>query len=353
MSKKICLVLPTLKAGGMERVMSELANFLVRREHEVLVVLMYKAEHFFTLDKKVKIIEPRISKTSNLLYAFYLFPYIRKTIKNFRPDSILSFGERYNSYVLLSSLGLKAPVFISDRSSPKKALSNFNIVLSKLLYPNAKGIICQTKSSGAVLNSRLGKKTPSIKIIPNPLRKLEFGDSIPKEDLIIAVGRIVIEKRYDRLLDIYQKINNRDWKLLIVGDGPLKNELLTDIRNRNLESEVILQGNTKDVDHFYQKSKIYVLTSDSEGFPNTLCEAMGHGLPVISFDCIAGPGDIISNMENGILIDDGDVDAFAYELQKLLDDESLRTKLGENAKSINNELGTGNILREYENFILS
>ncbi|TFH19928.1 MAG: glycosyltransferase family 4 protein, partial [Bacteroidia bacterium] len=291
--RKICLVIPSLIAGGMERVMSELANYLVSNEASVWLILMFRDEVFYKVDPRIQVIEPSFRKRSNVTYAFFLFPFVRRKIRNIRPDTVLSFGERYNSYVLLATLGLPFPVYISDRSSPNKSLSNFNLWMSKLLYKKAAGIVAQTSKAAELLSKRLKGAQANIRVIPNPLREIVRAN-YPKKNQIVALGRMVREKRYDRLLEIMSLLKDLSWSLVIVGDGSLRPQVESLIIGYGLQDRIKLAGMQKEVDHFLEESKIYVLTSDIEGYPNALCEAMAHGLACVSFDCVAGPSDIIA-----------------------------------------------------------
>jgi len=349
--KKICLVIPSLIAGGMERVMSELANYLVKNDASVWLILMFRDEVFYKLDPKIQVIEPSFRKRSNLTYAFFLFPFVRRKIKSIHPDTVLSFGERYNSYVLLATLGLPFPVYISDRSSPHKSLSNFNLWMSKFLYKKSAGIVAQTSKAAELLSRRLKGAQTNIRVIPNPLREIHRAFP-PKKNQIVALGRLVREKRYDRLLEIISFLKDKSWNLVIVGDGYQRSQVESMIQEFGVQDRVVLAGQQKEVDHFLEESKIYVLTSDIEGYPNALCEAMAHGLACVSFDCVAGPSDIIEHGKNGILIEDGYTELFARNLDLLIEDEDTRRKLGEEAEKIQDTLRGERIFEQYLTFIL-
>ena len=348
--KRLCLVIPSLAAGGMERVMSEMANYLVNRGIEIYLLVMFKGDLFYQLDSKVKIIQPAITKRHNLTYAFYLFQFIRFNIKSTNADAVLTFGERYNSYLLIATIGLKIPVYISDRSSPNKKLSWFNLWLSKILYRKADGIIAQTSLAADLLGKRLGGSHSNIKVIPNPLRKINTTATL-KKNQIVAIGRLVKEKRYDRLIEIISKLENKTWNLVIAGEGRLRPQIEKLIHEYKLEKRVTLVGQQSDIDRYLNESKIFVLASDSEGFPNALCEAMAHGLACISFDCVAGPSDIIENGVNGILVEDGNIELFAKELDTIINDESKRVLLGNVAQKIQTRLNPDLIFKQYLSFI--
>lgn len=353
MSKKnICLILPSLIVGGMERVMSELANYLVRNDVNVWLLLMFRDEMFYPLDPDIQVVQPGFKKRNNLTYALFLFPFLRRNIQGIKPDAVLSFGERYNSYALLASLGSPYPVYISDRSSPNKNLSKFNLLLSKILYKRAAGIIAQTSTAAELLEKRLGGTYSNIRVIPNPLREIPEKE-YRKKNQIVALGRMVREKRYDRLLKIMAGLKDKSWKLVIVGDGSLRPMVESLIKEYDLGDRVILAGQQKEVDSYLGESRIYVLTSDIEGYPNALCEAMAHGLACISFDCVAGPRDIIRNGINGVLVDDGDTKQFTLELDQLIGDGSKRKSLGDNALKIRETLNPEQIFNQYLEFITS
>jgi len=349
--KKFCLVIPSLVGGGMERIMSEFANYLAQNDAEVWIVLMFRDDIFYKLDSGVKIIQPPRKKKYNLTYAFYLFPFLRRQIKKIDPDVVLSFGERYNSYLLLALFGLGTRVYISDRSSPHKHLSKLNLWMSRILYRRAAGIIAQTSKAAELLSERLNDADSNIRVIPNPLRGI-VEKKIHKKNQIVALGRLVKEKRYDRLLDVMRRLENKSWDLVIVGDGYLRTDVENMIRDYKLHNRVILAGQQKNVDPFLNGSRIFVLTSDIEGYPNALCEAMAHGLACISFDCVAGPRDIIDNGVNGILVEDGNIEHFAKELDALIMDADKRQHIGKEAEKIKIKLNRNEIFRQYLDFII-
>jgi len=346
------MIIPTLEVGGMERIITILANSLVNKDLDITMLLMFKHEIFYPLDPKIKIVQPSKKKLSNFSYAFFLFPFLRKQIKKAKADAVLSFGERYNSWVLFASLGLNIPVFVSDRGSPHKPLSKLNIWLSKVLYKRAGGIISQTSQAAELMSQRLKGKYSNIRVIPNPLRHITY-DGQEKKNQIIALGRLVREKRYDRLMYIMSRLKNQTWKLVIVGEGPFRGYIENLIDQYKLNDRVVLLGRKTNVDKYLAESKIFVMTSDSEGFPNALCEGMAHGLACISIDCVAGPSDIIDNGNNGILIKDEDLEGFAQELDDLICDENKRNSLGKEAEKIRDRLDGNRIFAEYFDFIYS
>src|ERR1035437_8915929 len=146
--KKICLVIPSLHSGGMERVMSELAGYFCQQRDIEVHLVMYgmKPETFYLLPQNLIIHQPdwKFDNTKRKLNTIKRAIYLRHTIKKIRPNSILSFGEYWNSFVLLALYGLKYPIFVSDRCQPDKNWHFVHKHLRKWFYPKAKGIIAQT-----------------------------------------------------------------------------------------------------------------------------------------------------------------------------------------------------------------
>ena len=127
---------------------------------------------------------------------------------------------------------------------------------------------------------------------------------------------------------------DKDWKLIIVGDGILKSEIESKIKSLNLQDSVILKPFTKDIEREYLGASIYAMSSHFEGFPMVLVEACSYGLPCIAFDIATGPSDIIEHNKSGYLVSDNDLEGYAKHLITLMSDENLRTKFGAEAKKL-------------------
>lgn len=353
-NKKIVFVIPTLLAGGMERVMSGLVNYLSTKEYlKCYLILLCNKENFYKLNKNVIEVKPKFSNNNKFIYIIKTLFYLRNNLKKIKPDSVLCFGETYNSFALLASLGLGLNIFVSDRSKPNKDWGFFHNKLRKILYPKAKGLIAQTKYAKNFIEKEVGHK--NIKIIPNPIENSKFiskKEITKRENIIITVGRLVQSKRIDILIDVFSKINNNKWKLWILGDGPERKSLEKKAIENGKIDNIVFWGNKLEIHEMYAKSKIFAFTSESEGFPNAILEAMATGLPCIAFDCIAGPGDLIENGKNGYLIKIGDFDSFCEKMILLMNNEDLINQFSISAqeKAMNYEMNK--IGDEYQNFLL-
>ncbi len=355
----MCLVIPSLQAGGMERVMSELANYFAEKKSIKVYLILYgkNREVFFTVRKEVKIHTPKFTFTdySRTTSTFKTLLFVRKTVKKINPDTILSFGEYWNSLVLLALYGLNYPIYLSDRCQPNKSLGKFHNFLRKWLYLKASGIVAQTSKAKEVYEQQNLNK--NIKVIGNPIYQISSnGKPQEKENIILSVGRLIKTKHHDRLIKIFNKISPRGWRLVIVGGDALKQsgmkKLKELVKELNMEDEIELTGTVSNIESYYNRSKIFAFTSSSEGFPNVIGEAMSVGLPVISYDCIAGPADMVDDGENGFLIPLFKDKSYSEKLKKLMADDNLRSKMGARAKKKVQEFSIGRIGEEYYQFIM-
>jgi len=358
MKKRVCLVIPSLQAGGMERVMSELADYFVESGGKEVHLLLYgrDREQFFTVPDEVIVHKPgfRFNNRLRLIFTVKTLCFIRQEIKRISPDSILSFGELWNSFVLLGLMGLKFPVFISDRCSPERSYKKVHALLRKLLYPRADGIIVQTEKAKDIYSQRF--RHSNICVIGNPIREIKADKDTEKENLVLMVGRLIESKHQDELIRLFLEADIQGWRLEIVGYDHLKqkhSERLQEIIDQHeARDRVSLEGKQAGIDQYYSRSRIFAFTSSSEGFPNVIGEAMSAGVPVVAFDCVAGPSDMIRDEINGYLIPLFDYEQFREKLARLMHNTELREGFGELARLDIQEFSLARIGEGFEAFIL-
>ena len=354
---RICCAIPTLITGGMERVMSILMNGFVNYPNAEIHLLLYgkKATIFYDLDKRVIIHRPNFSFNDSCrsLSTLRSMLFLRKTFKKIKPDAVLSFGEYFNSFVLLSAIGLRVPIYVSDRSSPNLQMGGMHRWLRKILYPHAAGVIAQTHTAKEIYSKIY---TPnSIIVIGNPIRHISRIKKVEQSNTIISVGRLIKTKHYDRLIRLFNQIGRMDWTLLIVGGDAQKQNQMVELESLLEElgrpKNIILAGNRSDVDELLLKSRIFVFTSSSEGFPNAIGEALSAGLPVVAYDCVAGPSDMVHNGENGYLIPLFDDDTFIQKLEYLMNNPEERGRMGRKSLEYALEYSEETICKLYYQFI--
>jgi GalNAc-alpha-(1->4)-GalNAc-alpha-(1->3)-diNAcBac-PP-undecaprenol alpha-1,4-N-acetyl-D-galactosaminyltransferase len=337
--RRICFIIPSLQAGGMERVMSELINYTSKNtEFEVNLVLYGSTrEIFYPIPKNIKIHTPKFSFSNSFRFfnTIKTLHFLRLKIRSINPVVALSFGEYWNNFVLLSLFGLRVPLFVSDRCKPTKNLGFPNEFLRKILYPFSIGIVAQTIFAKDYYTKLFSH--PNVLVIPNPVNQilsLPFSDS-GRENIVLMVGRFIETKHQDRLIKMFIELDVKDWKLVLVGYDHLQQQNLSRFKqivdSHDANEKVIFVGKQSNVIDFYLKSKIFAFTSSSEGFPNVLGEALASGLPVVSYNCEAGPSDIIQDGYNGFLVNVFDDDSFKEKLKLLIENTLLRTQMANNA----------------------
>ncbi len=331
---KILIVIHSLKVGGMERVATELANSFGAQNNLEVHIILYgiKRDIFYSLNQNIVVHKPnfKFDNHNRTVSTIKTLIFLRKKIKSLQPDTVLSFGEYWNNLVLLATLGMKVPVYIADRSTPMKNLGKVQNSLRQYLYPKAEGLIVQTEKAKDIYKKSF--KNLQIEAIGNPISQMDSQNNIVRENIILTVGRLIETKHQDNLIHIFSKLKALDWKLVIVGANAkkqnTKEKLEKLIKNLKLEDRVILVGNQKDVTAFYLESKIFAFTSSSEGFPNVIGEAMSAGLPVVAYDCMAGPSEIISDGDDGFLVPVFDDVFFQQKLKFLMKNEDTRKIMG-------------------------
>ncbi|MDE7268395.1 MAG: glycosyltransferase, partial [Lachnospiraceae bacterium] len=282
------------------------------------------------------------------------FGTLRNIWKIYKPDVILSFLGKNNFMAIATAAFLPAKVAVSVRGEPtmeyEGGLMRF---LAKHMFVFADGVILQTQRAKEFFPKAVQKKSV---ILKNPLNPAFLGRNInmQRDNVIVAAGRLDENKNHAMLIHAFAKIAGEypEMRLAIYGDGPLREELLALVREKNLEERVTLPGNIDNVAEMVGRAKIFTLTSNTEGMPNSIIEAMVLGTPVIATDCpCGGPATLIKDGENGMLVPVGDAYALADAMRKILSDEAFAQKLSENAVKLADELAPEKVDREWENYL--
>ena len=351
MDKTVCLVTPSMQKGGMERVLSIFANYLVREGIKVYIICLINGETAYELDSRVQVIAPRTKYRGGISGKLQVLLFLCKELRLISPTSFLSFSEIFNPLSIIAARITGNKCYISNRSSPDRLYSYANRAIAKKIYPLAAGLIVQTDlSKKDAINKKLNK---NVAAIPNPLKDFEERDEIEKENIVISVGRLVSSKHFDELIDIFVKADDKcEWRLFILGDGPEKDNLELKIAEIGVQNRVHLKGVIDDIDQYLYRAKIFAFTSKSEGFPNVLSEAIAAPLPVIAYDCVAGPSEMINDGKNGFLIEQDNQLLFEQKLRLLMQSPLLREELVSDFSNYRQRLSKDKICKAYLNFIL-
>ncbi len=265
-----------------------------------------------------------------------------------KPDVIISFSDATNVVAIACGIITRTPVIAGVRTSISHWLSErpkwrWPIFLA---YRMATQVVVQTQACGQWL-SRFTKCNPIV--IPNSLRDLP--DPCPeRQNIVICVGRLTREKGHDLAIRAFADISPSfpDWKLFIIGTGPLLgqlNQLATDL---GIIDSVVFVGEITDTEQWMAKASLFLMPSRYEGFPNALTEAMAMGAPVISSDCEYGPSDLVLDGKNGILVPPEDYESLARAMRRLMASKRLRCELGNNAMQVRELLDLSHIMSQWE-----
>lgn len=335
----VAMLIGALTKGGAERVMVNLAEDFIRRGHRVTLVTQYRKENEYPFNESIKRIisdiTPEETTSSRIINFKRRFCKLRNIWKEEKPDVILSFIGKNNMMAILTSRFLRIPVAVSVRAEPKEEYYNLMLrVLAKTLFVLADKIILQTKQCFDFFPFYIRQKAV---ILRNPVSEAFFRDRYEgeREKTIVAVGRVDANKNHEMLIRAFAEIAQEfpDYKLIIYGEGDLREQLIALVAELGLSERIFLPGSIENVSDAIYKTRVFVLTSNSEGVPNTLMEAMMMGLTVISTDCpCGGPGELISNNRNGILTPVGDTGKLKENLQNVLKDLQKADSMGIQAK---------------------
>ncbi|RZK48110.1 MAG: glycosyltransferase family 4 protein, partial [Pedobacter sp.] len=327
--KDVCFVTPGLRRGGMERVLCELANYGVSKGIKVAIICLIPCEIGYELDQKVTVYMPKLTHKRGILFKLKIFQFLFQTLKVLRPSVVLGFSEVFNPLSIVACKLLSIKVYVSDRSNPLRVHKRIDRLLRKFTYPFAMGLIAQTERAKNIFISR--KYNTNIKVIPNPIKQFNNDNFNSSLKAIIHVGSLIPRKNQSELIKIFDRAGLQDWKLYLVGNGPMKQDLLHLIKRLNLKERVFLVGEVSNIDEWLSKGSIFAFCSLAEGFPNALNEAMAFPLAVISYDCPTGISELIEDNVNGYIIPMHDQETFCKRLQLLANDEELRLKFMRNS----------------------
>ncbi len=377
-SAELILVCNSLDAGGIERVVSTLANEWSRRGRKICVVTLHDRNRFYTLDPRVhhviidragvtrlaeiakwlaarmgrlnlhrlrlirlvgRHLYPLLWKVLNRIYYRLLFTYesfsLRRALKRLESPVIVALGTPINIITIRACRGMGRRVIISERNDPKRLprIRNWD-ALARRFYNRADLVTANTR--GALLDMNDFVASEKLAFVPNPLVVDGSNGSSPSPSpLILIVARLVPDKAHDVLLAAFALLRDdlKEWRLAIVGDGKLRNKLVAQAEELGISERVDWHGIVDDPHRFYRNARIFALPSRVEGTPNALLEAMNHGLPVVISDGAPGPLELVNDEETGLVVGVNDALALARALRRLANDEALRHRLGEAARA--------------------
>ncbi len=354
----------SMEKGGAERVISVLSNKFIE-SNQVTLVTLIKSKPKYKLDKRIKLLqidEDEYLKASKIKKKLIKLSYHRltkllKVVIKERPDIIISFlPEPSMRIMLLKKLSKKIrdiPTIISIRNNPETEYKNkFIYAVMKYLYKDVDTMVLQTKEAKEYF-SKIIKNEKKLVVISNPINEkflIEKPYEGERDKIIVTVGRLEKQKNQKLLIEAFKKVESKhtDYKLLIYGEGSLQKELQEYVDELKLADKVIFKGKKDDIEKEIFKAGIFVLSSDYEGMPNALMEAMALGLPCISTDCpCGGPRTLIDNNNNGILVKVNDSEKMAEAINFLIENKNEAQQMGKKANKIKDKCSLNKIYKKW------
>lgn len=351
---KIVYLTPALyMAGGVERVLTLKANYFAEHfGYDITIILTEGKDKplFYPLSDKVKVVNLNIGFEELWTCSFVkkIFVYLKKQrlykklveaeLMHLRPDITISLLRREINFITGIKDGSKKIGELHVNRANYRNFESGDSNFFKNLFAKfwMRSLVSKLKKLDKFVvltheDRRPWHELSNVDVIPDPLSFVPTCVSSLTEKRVIAVGRYVYQKGFDLLLQAWSEIEKQypDWQLAIYGDG---NRTPYEMLVRQLGIDACrchLNGPTANIQQEYANSSLFVFSSRFEGFGMVLVEAMACGLPVVSFSCPCGPKDIIKDGEDGLLVENGNVQALAGALKRLMADESLRCSMGQ------------------------
>lgn len=369
---KILYYLPSLEApGGLERIITFKANYFAEHGDEVTIVTseMEDRKPYFPLSARIRHIDlhvpidypynqPRLKKLLRYPLQYLRFrKKLTRLLLKLHPDITISTLRRELNFLNgVKDGSVKIGEFhVTRHAYGAEALTGKNSVMKSLkgLW-NKQFIHNLSRLKRVVLLTReeagFWPELNNLCVIPNPivtpLNKVSDGTATQ----VIAAGRYAPQKGFDRLIESWALVAKKhpSWTLHIYGDGYLREELQAQVDRLGLTDVCLLEHTVDNIADKYSESSIFVLSSRFEGFGMVITEAMGCGVPPVSFACPCGPRDIIDDGVNGLLVEDGNVEQMAEKISYLIEHEEIRREMGKQAHRDAQNYMMENIARQWK-----
>ncbi|PHR69109.1 MAG: hypothetical protein COA67_11200 [Lutibacter sp.] len=343
------------KPGGTEKVLANKANYMVDKlgyEVEILIADQKNHSLYYDFNPKIKIHDMKISKINNrktipvvtfIKNIFKLREIYSKKLNEINPDVILVLERGYHDFVI-PYINKKIPKIrefhfsLGAVDSKVKILSFIQKVKYKIIYSFIykqfplydKVVLLTEKDENEPFYNNV--KTT---VIPNMIENFPEDISELNSQKVISIGSMEDDRKgFLKQIEIWRKIsiNHPKWILNIYGEGKQRKKYIDVVKQNKLETKIIFHGKSTEIPVKLNESSIFIFTSEAEGLPMVLIEALTNGLPCVSYDCPTGPSDIISNEEDGYIININDEKMFIEKLELLMNNIELRRKLGDNAR---------------------
>jgi glycosyltransferase involved in cell wall biosynthesis len=362
---RLLLFIHSLSSGGAERVTANLANYWAAKGWEITIVTSMPVElDFYELNPTVRRVAlggagENSSLFPGLLQNLRRVRLLRRLLRDVRPEIALALMTTANVVLALAAVGVTGMCAIgSERIHPPQLrLGAQWEVLRRLAYGRLAAVVAQTQMTAEWLTAHTNAQRVSI--IPNmatwpiPVQAPRLPPDASRaadRRMLLAVGRLDSQKGFDKLINVFSELAraHENWNLVILGEGPERPALESQVLAAKLTACVLLPGRAGNVAEWYESADLFVLSSRFEGFPNALAEALAYGLPAVSFDCDTGPREIIRQGVDGLLVPPGDTVGLKSALNRLMGDAVLRAQFASRATEARERFSMERIARMWE-----
>jgi glycosyltransferase involved in cell wall biosynthesis len=348
--------------GGVARVLSIKTNYLVEHfDYEIHIVTQNEGNvtTFYNYNPIIQLHDITLNGNPfSFLWQYKI--QIEQTIKKINPDIVVLCDFGWKAFFFPFIIKTVKPVIFEAHASKfnepieykkhwfKQITHRFKYFFRNYSIKKFDAFVVLSNEALSEWNAKKGT------VIPNPIWLNNTVSAALEAKKVIVATRYSYEKGLDRLLQIWALVlvKHPDWILEIYGKTKDGLALESLAQKLNIAHAVYFFPPEKNIEDKYLQSSIYAMTSRSEAFPMVLLEAMSCGLPVIAFDCPVGPRTIIKDNENGFLIDDGNLEAYANQLISLMDSQELRLKIGVKARNIRAKYSLEMIMKQWNEFFL-
>jgi glycosyltransferase involved in cell wall biosynthesis len=359
---KILFHLNDMGRGGAQRVVGILGNAFAREGHQVIIATQWFAENEYKIDKSIQRISVGLNnedeKKGRISKAVIRYLRLRKCIMYNKPDIVISFCSKANFRCAFAMMGIKTPLLVSVRNDPSIDYAPYRIP-TWYMERKAEGCVFQTPDAMKFFGKKLQHKS---RIILNPISEQYISPNISatvdRQKEIVTVGRITSQKNHMLLFEAFNEIQLKypEYVLKIYGDiqdNDVYEKLKQYMYDNRLETKIVFMGSKLNPGDYIKDAAMFVLSSDYEGMPNALIEAMVLGIPVISTDCpCGGPRMLIDDGKNGVLVPVGNEKGLAEAMEYIITHKKESNSMGTKAKKIVELVKPDKICSQWMEYIL-
>lgn len=352
---RIMLVIHALGYGGAGKMIVKLADALVQNEqYDIILYVQENLGRHYPMSGRIQVFQETEFFSNYYTRHFRQLFQLRRRVKEIKPDLIISFQTNQNVFAVFATRGRQIPVIVSERGDPYV----YHDIIARIktwLINKAEGGVFQTHKAMAYYGKKLQERSRVI-YNPCPTQRIDRPEWNKRRNEVAYVARFDIQqKRQDIMVHAFAKVVQKHPEISLVFYGKGEPDMTTIkglVKHLGIDNNVRFEGLVTDVLDKIKDAKMFVLSSDYEGLPNSLIEAMVAGLPCVSTDCSPGGArELICDGENGMIVPTGDAEKLADAIMYMLDNPEKADKMGEEAQKITQRLAPEKIFSQWLEYI--